>query len=119
MIIAGISGAVALIAIVVVVILVTTGGSSTPSSAEIVAAVKPSTVDVLISQTGEGVVAGGTGWVLDADRGLIVSNNHVINGADTVQVVVDGKKRQAQVVAATPCQDMSVIRVAELPETSP
>ena len=113
MIIAGISGVVAVIAIVVVVILVTTGGSSAPSSAEIVAAVKPSTVDVLISQTGEGVVAGGTGWVLDADRGLIVSNNHVINGADTVQVVVDGKKRQAQVVAATPCQDMSVIRVAD------
>jgi S1-C subfamily serine protease len=51
--------------------------------------------------------------VLDADRGLIVSNNHVINGADTVQVVVDGRKRPAQVVAASPCQDMSVIRVAD------
>jgi len=113
MLIAGISGAVALIAVVVVVILVVTGGSSTPSSAEIVAAVKPSTVDVLISQTGKGVIAGGTGWVLDANKGLIVSNNHVINGADTVQVVVDGQKRQAQVVAATPCQDMSVIRVAD------
>jgi serine protease Do len=68
---------------------------------------------VLISQTGEGVVASGTGWVLDRDRGLIVSNNHVINGADQVQVVVDGQKRNAQVVAAAPCQDMSVIRVAD------
>ena len=113
MIIAGISGAVALIAVIVVVILVLTGGSSAPKSSEIVAAVKPSTVDVLISQTGEGVIAGGTGWVLDADRGLIVTNNHVINGADTVQVVVDGRKRLAQVVAAAPCQDMSVIRVAD------
>jgi S1-C subfamily serine protease len=113
MIIAGISGAIALIAVVVVVIIVLTGGSSAPSSSEIVAAVKPATVDVLISQTGEGVVAGGTGWVLDADRGLIVSNNHVINGADQVQVVVDGQKRDAQVVAAAPCQDMSVIRVAD------
>jgi S1-C subfamily serine protease len=113
MIIAGISGAIALIAVVVVVIIVLTGGSSAPSSSEIVAAVKPATVDVLISQTGEGVVAGGTGWVLDADRGLIVSNNHVINGADQVQVVVDGQKRNAQVVAAAPCQDMSVIRVAD------
>jgi S1-C subfamily serine protease len=111
--IAGLAGAVALIAVVVVVILVLTGGSSKPSSAEIVSAVRPSTVDVLISQSGEGVIAGGTGWVLDADRGLIVSNNHVINGADTVQVVVDGRKRPAQVVAASPCQDMSVIRVAD------
>jgi S1-C subfamily serine protease len=111
--IAGIAGVVALIAVVVVVVLLLTGGSSKPSSAEIVSAVRPSTVDVLISQTGEGVVAGGTGWVLDADRGLIVSNNHVINGADTVQVVVDGRKRPAQVVAASPCQDMSVIRVAD------
>ena len=113
MIIAGISGAIALIAVIVVVVIVLTGGSSAPSSSEIVAAVKPATVDVLISQTGEGVVAGGTGWVLDRDRGLIVSNNHVINGADQVQVVVDGQKRNAQVVAAAPCQDMSVIRVAD------
>jgi S1-C subfamily serine protease len=113
MIIAGISGAIALIAVIVVVVIVLTGGSSAPSSSEIVAAVKPATVDVLISQTGEGVVAGGTGWVLDRDRGLIVSNNHVINGADQVQVVVDGQKRDAQVVAAAPCQDMSVIRVAD------
>jgi len=51
--------------------------------------------------------------VLDHDSGLIVSNNHVINGADHVQVVVDGQKRDAQVVAAAPCQDMSVIRVAD------
>jgi S1-C subfamily serine protease len=111
MILAGVAIAVA----VVVVVLAVAGvfsGSGKPSSSEIVAAVRPATVDVLISQTGQGVIAGGTGWVLDADRGLIVSNNHVINGADEVQVVVNEQKRQAQVVAAAPCQDMSVIRVA-------
>src|SRR4051794_14937804 len=113
MIIAGISGAIALIAVIVVVVIVLTGGSSAPSSSEIVAAVKPSTVDVLISQTGEGVIAGGTGWVLDADRGLIVSNNHGINGADQAQVGLDGQKRNAQVVAAAPCQEMTVLRVAD------
>ena len=111
--IAGIAGVVALVAVAVVVVVLLTGGSSEPSSAEIVAAVRPSTVDVEISQTGEGVIAGGTGWVLDADRGLIVTNNHVINGADTVQVLVNGRRRLAQVVAAAPCQDMSVIRVAD------
>jgi hypothetical protein len=62
MIIAGISGAIALIAVIVVVVILLTGGSSAPSSSEIVAAVKPATVDALISQTGEGVVAGGIGW---------------------------------------------------------
>jgi S1-C subfamily serine protease len=111
MILAGVAITVA----VVVVILAVAGvfsGSGKPDSSEIVTAVRPATVDVLISQTGQGVIAGGTGWVLDADRGLIVSNNHVINGADEVQVVVDGQKRQAQVVGAAPCQDMSVIRVA-------
>jgi serine protease Do len=113
MIIAGISGAVALIAVVVVVIVLLSGGSSAPSSAEIVASVRPATVDVLISQTGKGVIAGGTGWVLDAGKGLIVTNNHVINGADQVTVVFHGQKRAAQVVAATPCQDMAVIRVAD------
>jgi S1-C subfamily serine protease len=111
MILAGAAIAVAVVVVVLAVAGVFSGSEQTSSSA-IVAAVRPSTVDVLISQTGQGVVAGGTGWVLDADRGLIVSNNHVINGADEVQVVVGGQKRQAQVVAADPCQDMSVIRVA-------
>jgi S1-C subfamily serine protease len=111
MILAGAAIAVAVVVVVLAVAGVFSGSEQTSSSA-IVSAVRPSTVDVLISQTGQGVVAGGTGWVLDADRGLIVSNNHVINGADEVQVVVGGQKRQAQVVAADPCQDMSVIRVA-------
>src|SRR3954451_737929 len=111
MILAGVAVGVAVIVVVLAVAGVFSG-SDKPSSSEIVSAVTPSTVDVLISQSGEGVVAGGTGWVLDAGKGLIVSNNHVINGADQVQVVVDGVKRDAKVVAAAPCQDMSVIRVA-------
>jgi S1-C subfamily serine protease len=111
MALAGVAVAVAIVVVILAVAGVFSGSEQT-SSSEIVAAVRPSTVDVLISQTGQGVIAGGSGWVLDADRGLIVSNNHVINGADEVQVVVGGQKRQAQVVAADPCQDMSVIRVS-------
>jgi S1-C subfamily serine protease len=112
MTLAAVAGAIALLAVAVVLAIVLTGGGDgKPTHSEIVAAVRPSTGDLLISQSGEGVVAGGTGWVLDADKGLIVTNNHVINGADQVQAVVGKQKRDAHVVASAPCQDMAVVKV--------
>src|SRR4051812_44741359 len=58
MILAGVAISVAIVVVVLAVAGVFSGSEQT-SSSEIVAAVRPSTVDVLISQTGEGVVAGG------------------------------------------------------------
>ncbi len=42
---------------------------------------------VLIYTSGEDGVGKGTGWVLDADRGLIVTNQHVVGNADAVSLV--------------------------------
>jgi S1-C subfamily serine protease len=54
---------------------------------------------------------GGSGWVLDAGRGLVVTNFHVVNGGDRFQVGVGDEPRSAQLVAAAPCDDLAMLRV--------
>ena len=38
----------------------------------------------------------GTGWVLDAKNGLIVTNHHVVNAGASFTVGLDGGKRPGQ-----------------------
>jgi serine protease Do len=53
----------------------------------------------------------GSGWVIDS-TGLIVTNNHVVEGARTVTVTMeDGKSFKAISVKADPGADLAVIRV--------
>jgi len=113
MILAAAAVTVAVVAVVLAVAGVFSGGGE-PDPEEIVTAVTPRTLDILNSVEGKGVVSGGTGWVLSAEQGLIVTNNHVINGADRLDVLLEGgPKREAKVVASAPCQDVAVIRVAD------
>jgi serine protease Do len=52
----------------------------------------------------------GTGFVITKD-GLIVTNNHVIEGADKIEVVfADGARVRAKVVGADPKTDVALIR---------
>jgi serine protease Do len=53
----------------------------------------------------------GSGFIIDA-QGLIVTNNHVVEGADTIQVhMQDGKTMKAELVGRDPKTDLAVIRV--------
>jgi S1-C subfamily serine protease len=82
----------------------------TLSDTELIAQLKPSVVRI-VAQVPNGT-SSGTGWVLDADRGLIVTNNHVINGGRTFQVSAEGiTPRNANVLAASPCDDIAIIHV--------
>jgi serine protease DegQ len=55
----------------------------------------------------------GSGVVIDAARGLILTNNHVIEGADEVSVgLSDGRTFEAQPVGSDPDTDIAVIRIA-------
>jgi len=58
----------------------------------------------------------GSGFVIDQD-GLIVTNNHVIEGADEVSVTLnDGRELEATVIGADPDTDLAVLQVsAETP----
>jgi S1-C subfamily serine protease len=71
---------------------------------------QPSIVSVLV-QTVEGG-GQGSGVVWDGTRGLIVTNNHVVEGATAVEVqLASGDQIPAEVVATDPNTDLAVIRV--------
>lgn len=52
----------------------------------------------------------GSGVVLSAD-GYILTNNHVVDGADALEVVAEGESYEAKVVGTDPSSDLAVIKV--------
>ncbi len=79
-------------------------------------------VDVIASGGSPGRFSpqgGGSGFVVDA-RGLILTNNHVVDGAESVQVrFVDGTERDAKVLGRDSGNDLALVRVNELPKDTP
>jgi serine protease Do len=56
--------------------------------------------------------ASGTGWVIRTD-GMIVTNNHVIDSAQTVTVILpDGTKYPATAIKTDAIKDLAVIKIA-------
>ncbi|HXH02854.1 MAG TPA: DegQ family serine endoprotease [Candidatus Competibacteraceae bacterium] len=54
----------------------------------------------------------GSGVVVDAGRGYIVTNHHVVEGADAIQVTLrDGRKFDAKVIGSDPETDIAVIKI--------
>jgi Do/DeqQ family serine protease len=54
----------------------------------------------------------GSGVIVDAREGLVLTNNHVIEGADDIKVTLtDGRTLNAQVVGRDPDTDLAVIRI--------
>jgi S1-C subfamily serine protease len=101
----------ALLAVIGIVVFIATRGDGTPSPEEIVADAKNRTV--LIKAKVPGGSSGGTGFVLDADKGLVVTNFHVVNGGSKFQVGADGNLRSAKIAGAAPCDDLAVLSVSD------
>jgi serine protease DegQ len=56
--------------------------------------------------------ASGSGVVIDAAAGLIVTNNHVIRGAEKITVrLIDGRKLAAKLLGSDPDSDVALIQV--------
>lgn len=53
----------------------------------------------------------GSGFVWDA-AGIIVTNHHVVEGATTVQVTIDGRTHRAGVVAKSPNHDLALLKLS-------
>lgn len=58
----------------------------------------------------------GSGFVVNAREGLIITNSHVVENASRIVVsLADGRRANAEVLGADPVSDLAVIRV-ELPD---
>lgn len=54
----------------------------------------------------------GSGFIIDADEGIVVTNNHVITDADEIVVnFSDGSKLDAELVGTDPKTDIAVLKV--------
>jgi S1-C subfamily serine protease len=83
------------------------GGDEVP---EVVERVTPST---LFIASLDGV---GSGWVYNADEGLVVTNNHVVAGPTSqfsVRLGEERTDREADLVRAAPCEDLALLKVAD------
>ncbi len=82
-----------------------------PTVAEIVSAIKPSTVQIIVRESGG--TAFGTGWVFDASKGLVVTNGHVVHGGKSFAVRVGNQTRAAKLVGEADCRDLAVLKVSD------
>ncbi len=95
---------------------VTPGVSREPGSvSDIAGRVTPAVVSIEVRLASAG--ATGSGVVIEADSGYIVTNNHVVSGADGVEgaeiraVFSDGSGSTAQIVGRDPASDIAVLKV--------
>jgi serine protease Do len=90
-----------------------------PVIADVVAAVKPSVVAIdteysynffgrLVTEEGSG-----SGWIID-EGGIIVTNYHVVEGADTISVTLDDGRTfevDPSTVVADPANDLAALKI--------
>ena len=100
-----------------------------PSIADVVAKVKPSVVAINIEATTYDVFnraytqeGAGSGWIID-ENGIIVTNNHVVEGAETITITLaDGRiySVDTSTVATDPLTDLATFKIdaANLPALS-
>ncbi|MER6999128.1 trypsin-like peptidase domain-containing protein [Streptomyces sp. NPDC000410] len=83
--------------------------SSKGTVAGVAQAVSPSIVEIGAETTGGRST--GSGVIITAD-GEVVTNNHVVSGADTVKVTLsDGKSYTADVVGTDPDKDLALVKL--------
>ena len=76
----------------------------------VVAKVKPSVVEVYVTLAKGAAL--GSGVIIDS-RGYIVTNNHVVSGALSIQVVLsNGTKEPAQLTGTDAADDLAVLQIA-------
>jgi putative serine protease PepD len=98
------------LALVTVAIVLLVGGGDDEQVPEVVRELAPATV-LVEALRGDQRTATGSGWVLDADAGLVVTTAHVINEGVQYRVAVDGQAQAADLVASAPCEDLALLRV--------
>jgi len=95
-------------------------GLTLPSIADVVAKIKPSVVAINIKVTGYDIFnqpntqeGAGSGWIIRED-GIIVTNNHVVEGATSISVTLDDGRTfpvDATTVHTDPLSDLAILKI--------
>lgn len=116
-VIAAVAGGLVLVAILVGALFATGvlgGEDETPTVAEVIDAAAPSVVQVrtVAGATSQG---GSSGWVYDAEAGLIVTRAQIVASGSQFAVRVGNQQRErsAALVAVAPCEALAVLRVSD------
>ena len=105
-------------------------GEAVPSLAPLVERASPAVVNIRVSQTvtrsspyddpfrrffgapNSEVASAGSGVIIDAERGFILTNHHVVVNADEIQIsLIDGEILDAKVVGSDAATDIALIKV--------
>ena len=97
----------------------TVGGQAVTSLAPLVEAATPAVVNIRVTQVRRnpfgrpGEVGGaGSGVIVDAENGYILTNHHVVGEADEIQVsLIDGRTLDAEIVGSDAGTDIALIKV--------
>jgi S1-C subfamily serine protease len=103
-------GAAALAVAAVAFVLVVGSGGDDRSVPEVVKRLAPSTL-LVEALRGDRRTATGSGWVLDAGAGLVVTAAHVVNEGTRYRIAIGGQVRPAELVGNAPCEDLALLKV--------
>jgi serine protease Do len=89
-----------------------------PDFVSVIAKVRPSVVAITTEVSGYSIFGSsytqqgaGSGWIIDSG-GLIVTNNHVVEGAQSITVTLeDGRTYQAETVHTDPVADLAIVKI--------
>lgn len=90
-----------------------------PDLASVIAKARPSVVAINTKVPTLSIFGGtftqegaGSGWIIDSNSGLIVTNNHVVEGANSISVTLeDGREFSADTVRTDPVSDLAVVKI--------
>ncbi|OLN33979.1 S1C family serine protease [Desulfosporosinus metallidurans] len=100
----------------------TDGATTNFSVAQIAKAVGPAVVGIANFQSrgslfgggGSSEVGSGSGFIVDAQHGYIITNNHVVTGAEKLVVsLADGRNITAKLVGADDRTDLAVVQISD------
>ena len=97
----------------------TVGGQAVTSLAPLVESAAPAVVNIRVTQTRRGpfgssgeVGGAGSGVIVDAENGYILTNHHVVGEADEIQIsLIDGRTLDAEIVGSDAGTDIALIKV--------
>ena len=94
-----------------------TATPAAPTKAEVIQQVSRGVVQ--ISGAVGDARASGTGVVIDAAKGLIATNAHVVSGMSSIEVALpDHSRVAARLVASSPCDDLAVVQITPSQSTA-